>query len=208
MKLSQFQISLLGALDGLVLGTVLETVRLIHAKKELSHELAQADAYQSGIGYLLEPTANAFLPLLFVVALAAISHLVHKYFVNRPKRLLLLWLVFGFLSVIAGRHMTPIGSAGDWSLAYLVAFATISYLAYYGWMRRPKCPTWLWPVVGITAVVVVAAGTQTIGLFRVERPQLRDPFTWLLCLTIVLLVNLLFGAALRLITRNYTWSET
>lgn len=208
MKLTQIQISLLGALDGLVLGIVLETVRLILARQELSRELAQADTYKGGIGYILEPTANTFLPLLSVVALAAISHLVHRYFVNRPKWLLVLWLLFGVLSVMVAHHMTPIGSAGDWSLAYLIAFAAISYLVHYGWMRRPTSLTLLWPVVGITAVVVVAAATQTIGLFRVERPQLRDPFIWLLCLAVVLLVNVLFGAALRLITRNHAWRET
>jgi hypothetical protein len=206
--LNQFQISLLGAFDGLLIGVVLEGIRLLYAKEQLNRELAEAATYHRSIGYILEPQASSFLPLLSIVALAVASLLVHRYFVSRPKLLLKLWVALGAVSTLGAYYMAPIGSAGIWSVIGLFTFVSISFLVYFSWVRRPKSPTLLWPVVGITAVVVTLGVAQTVGLFRVQRTELRVPLAWLMCLMLVVGINVMFGAVLGLVKGNYSWSDS
>ena len=165
-NISPIKMLFLGAMDGLLIGIVLEGIRLIYARAQVTGELADTAVHGKNIGYILEPTTNAFIPLLFMIVCAGASQLVSRQFVSRPRRLLLLWMILVTLSIVGAYYMAPIGSATDWSVVWMLTFVVLNYLVYYSWRLQPKSPPFFWPVVGITAIVVILMLTQTIGLFE------------------------------------------
>jgi hypothetical protein len=127
--------------------------------------------------------------------------LVERYFIDYARALLRSWLIIGAFAVGAGCLMALAGS-DVLSLVWVLVFAVVSYLAHRFWIHHPRSASLLWLVVGVSAVIVVAAAAQLSGLFTVQRYELRSSLLWLLCLAAVDIINPVYGAATRLILRR------
>jgi hypothetical protein len=186
----------LGAVDGLAVGVLIEALRLMYENHRIELLLQEAAEQNKTIGYILNPTIDLVIPTLSVVVFTGISHLVYRYLISRPGFLLLFWLMAGAIAIAAGAVMTePLRSPA--SLVALVLFAGISYLVFRVWRSHLDSLLLGWEVIGVSTVITVAAAAQIVGLFVVQRFELRRPLTWLLCLLLVLVVNFVFGALLR-----------
>jgi di/tricarboxylate transporter len=86
-----------------------------------------------------------------------------------------------------------------YSLIFIAIFAVISFVFYRRWKRDQHADIFLWPVIGITGVLAIAFAVQIIGLFIVQKYELRKPLAWLLCLVLVVAINMLFGITVKLI---------
>jgi hypothetical protein len=86
---SFWRVCVLGALNGLLCGKVAEVVYKIHLWYEVDH-------FNIPLNYLLRLS-----PLPFVLAFSFMtsSYLIHRYWLSRPKSLLILWQVIGFAAV-------------------------------------------------------------------------------------------------------------
>lgn len=153
-------------------------------------------------GFPMRPGVDLRLPVICMVTFAAVSVLGYRYLRHRPQAVLLLWALVWIIAVMAGYIVTTV--SGDFSGLLVVGlFSGISYLVYWLWKRHAHSVLLFWQVIGISAVLTLAAGTQLIGLFRVQRWELSRPWLWLFCLLVVLLVNLVFGTVLHLIFSRY-----
>jgi hypothetical protein len=186
----------LGAVDGLAVGFVAEGLRLMYERYRIEVILREAAQRNQPIGYLLNPAMDLLIPIICLVTFTVITHLVYRYLIGRPRSLLLLWTATGGVAVAAGYFMT--GARRDpLSLLSLVLFASVSYIIFRLWRDHPGVLSLQWQVIGVSTVLALAAGSQIVGLFVVQRVELRQPLTWLLCLVLVLLVNFIYGALLR-----------
>lgn len=187
----------LGAVDGLAVGILIEALRLMYENHRLEVLLHEAAEQNKTVGYMLNPTIDLLIPALSLVMFAGISHLVYRYLMSQPQSLLLFWLTTGAIAVAAGSVMTgPLRDPA--SLIFLVLFAGIGYLVFRLWRSHLDSLPLVWEVIGVSTVITVAAAAQIVGLFAVQRFELRRPLTWFLCLLTVLLVNFVFGTLLRL----------
>lgn len=193
----------LGGINGLFVGLAVEALRFVNAKHEMQRLMEEAVQHESIVPYMLKPTMKPFIPMACIIAFAATSHLMHLYLIKRPRPLLLLWLLTGTIAMWAGYYMNPAGGDG-FSLTYLVAFAISSVLVYWSWMNHRHSVPRLWLIIGITAVLLVAAIVQIIGLFMVQRYELRQPLTWLLCLALVAAINFIYGTVIRFVLPQYS----
>jgi len=187
----------LGAVDGLVVGFLIEVFRVAYEKHRIEGFLQQAAEQNQSIGYLLSPRMDLLIPTISAIAFAAISHLIYRYLTDRPRGLLVFWLIAGIGGGSAGLVMTGL-PRDPVSFLSLLLFAGISYSIFRLWSTNLNSLPFLWEVIGLSTVLTVAAGVQIIGLFAVQRVELRQPLTWLLCLVLVLFVNIIFGLLLRL----------
>jgi hypothetical protein len=186
----------LGAVDGLAVGILIEALRLKYEYHRIEQLLQEAAEQNKTIGYLLNPTIDLAIPALSLIVFTGISHVVYRYLITRPKSLLLFWITAGAIAIAAGAVMTgPLSSPA--SSVALVLFAGISYLVFRVWRSHLDSIVLGWEVIGVSTVITVATAAQIVGLFVVQRFELRRPLTWLLCLLVVLFVNLVFGALLR-----------
>lgn len=196
-SMSWWMICGLGAVDGLAVGILIEALRLLYEKHRIEVLLQEAAEQNRTVGYMLNPAIDLLIPVISVVAFAGISHLVYRYLTGRPRSLLLLSLMAGIFAVFAGFVMN--GSLRDpLSLLSLVLFAGIGYFVFRLWRNHLDSLPLLWQVIGVSTVLAVAAGAQIVGLFTVQRFELRQPVLWLLCLLLVLLVNFVYATLLRL----------
>ena len=89
--LSFWRVCVLGALNGFLYGEVAEIIHKIHNWYEVA-------AYSSDItlNYLLRLSPPPFVMAFFFMTS---SYLIHRYWLSRPKSLLILWQVIGFAAV-------------------------------------------------------------------------------------------------------------
>jgi hypothetical protein len=200
----------LGVINGLLIGLFAEEARVIYLAHAMSR--ARSDFELRHPDWAVDffyPDRSLLVPLVCVVALAGAGHLIRRYFVDYPRTLLWFWSAIGAVALCAGYLMAPPG-ANVFSLVWVLMFAAVSYSAHRLWARHPESLPLLWLVVGVSAVLVVAAAAQLIGLFTVQRHELRSSFLWLLCLTLVVIVNPIYGAAAQLLFQRHrpTWPRT
>ncbi len=191
-----WKICAMGAIDGLAVGVAIEALRLVYEKHRIEVILQEAARHNERVGYVLNLTFDLLIPIICTIAFAGVSLVVYECLIDRPKFIFLLWLIAGVIGVSAGYAMTP-GSRNPFALLYLALFSGISYLVFRLWKRRSNFAPFLWQVIGISTVLILAASSQIIGLFVIQRFELRQPLTWLLCFVLVLLVNFIYGALLR-----------
>lgn len=192
---TELKVCLFGALNGLLVGLSLELVRLSYLKHQAHQLLIAAANRGESIGYILEPAANGLIPVLCIVAFGAAAHLIHRYFVNNPAWLLRFWLALGVVGIASWYFETTIHSL----LAFIMIllFVTAGLVFYERFRSNPDGQLSFWLATGYTAVGMVFVVVQTIGLLMVQRYELREPFLWILCLAIVFVINLSFGAAAK-----------
>lgn len=194
--MSWWRLCILGALDGLAVGFLIEALRLIYERHRMSALLEEAARRNQPVGYLLNPALDLFIPVLCVIGFAGVTYLVCSYLIGRPRILFLLWIAAGGVAVGLGYFLT--GSLPDsFSILMLAAFAGVCYIIFRLWRSHPGSVILLWQVIGVSTIVMLAAGVQIVGLLLVQRSELRRPLTWLLCLVLVVLVNFIYGAVLR-----------
>jgi hypothetical protein len=192
----------LGAIDGLFVGLAFEVLRIVYENRRIEVILQQASLNNEPVGYLLKPSFELLIPATCMIAFAGIAQLVYRDIRRRPQWIPLVWLVTGGVAVSAGYVMTV--SFGDrFALLSLVLFAGASYLIYRLWRAHLNSNPLLWQVIGISALLFLAAMAQIISLFIVQRPELRQPQAWLLSLAFVLVINLVYGIAVKHIFSKY-----
>lgn len=205
--LSEGYICVLGAINGLLVGIAVEASRIIYAKYQMQRAMDEAAQHNGNTGYMLEPVMNAFIPFMCVIAFTAVSHLVHRYFQRRPQSLLLVWLLMGLISFSVRQYMFPLNQ-DNFSFVYVIGFVAVSYLIYWFWANHLYSRLLMWAVIGATAVLLVGTTVQIIGLFMVQRYELRQPLTWLFCLTLVTLINLIYGAIVQGLTPQHSLNRS
>jgi hypothetical protein len=120
---SFWRIGALGALNGLLYGEVADIVYRIH----LWYEVNRADIT---LTYLLRLSP---LPVVIAFFFTTSSYLVHRYWLNRPKSLLILWQVIGFagfsgfvLTMIVIRPSTNLYRLPDILMRWLVGLILVA----------------------------------------------------------------------------------
>jgi hypothetical protein len=185
----------LGAVDGLVLGILLEVFRLRYENYRIQILLQEA-AQGKKVGYLLRPSFDVLIPGLSILIVVGISYLVYRYLRDRPRSVGLLWLICGIISLIGLFLIEPHQSTS--AIFFILLFVAISYFNFRVWKTHLDSIPLQWQIIGISSVIMTAAGTQVFGLFTVQRAELRWPALWLLCLVVVVFVNFIFGTLVRL----------
>jgi hypothetical protein len=189
---------LLGAVNGLIVGIVAEIARLRYEKYQSELYLEESIRRFGRAGYVLQPIPDAFIPIACIVIFAGTSHLVSRYFIDRPLLLLRFWMALGGVAILAGFHVELLNFRLS-SLAYLVSFIGISYFTHLRWTKNPRSLPLLWSVIGVSAVIVTATVVQLTGLFTVQAEEMGSLLTWLICLVLVTIINFIFGTLVRLL---------
>jgi len=197
-----FYILALGAINGLLVGLALEEMRITYLVHEMTKARQDFIEHHNWTVDFFYPTRGVFVPFVCIVAFAGVSHLVHRYFINCPQALLLFWLIFSSFAVWAG-HFMESSSPNAFSFTYVLIFAFVSYIAHRFWKNHLQSFPLLWLIIGISAVIVVAASVQLVGLFMVQRRELRSPLMWLLCLAGIVVINSIYGFVIQLIFPRY-----
>jgi hypothetical protein len=204
---SQVGLCTLGAVNGLFLGLIAEQVRVIYLTHIMSRATVDYELHHPGWSVdLFYPDIEFLVPLVCTVASAGVAHLVYRYFIHRPRVLLLLWGTMGAFAVWAGSIMEP-SRPNFFSFVWVAVFAVMSYSGYQLWTKHPQSLLSFWLVVGISAVITVAACVQLIGLFMAQRYELRSSLMWLLCLAVVVIVNPIYGFVIHFIFPRYRRKE-
>ena len=200
---SELRICLFSALNGSLVGLLFEILQFGYAKYQIQQELLRASSRNESTGYMLEPAMNGFIVLVCIVAFAATGHLVHRYFVSKPSRLLIFWLCISCIGLMLWYFETVVVNSKSFLL--ITAFAAISILTYRLWIVRPYSRPLLWVIIGVTAVWMVFLAVQSIGLFTVQRWEFRDPLLWIISLGVVLITNFFFGASIKHFVSEDGW---
>ena len=199
-SLSQIGICVLGAIDGLLVGLVAEEIRIIYVVHQMRQAMRTVALHNDFAADYFYPSREGFVPFVCIVTFAGISHLVFRYFMNRPQALLLLWLGLGAFTLWAGYFIfKETLSPNVFSLMYVMIFAAVSYSGHRLWAKHPQSLPLLWLVIGVSAVIVVAASVQFFGLFIFQTYGLRSSLVWLLCLAVVVVINLIYGVVIQII---------
>ena len=193
-----FGISVLGAINGLLIGLIVGEARIVYLAHQMSQARREFDRfYHDLVVDFFYPDRNLLVPFVCIIAFAATSYLVYQYFLSRPQALLLLWIILGAVAVWVGYFMST--SRPDvFSFMWVLIFAVVSYLVHRLWKNHAHSFLLFWLVSGISAVIIVAAGVQLIGLFFYW-PVPRNSLLWLLCLVAIMIINSIYGALLQLI---------
>lgn len=191
----------LGALNGVIIGLIAEEARvryLNYLMSQAAREYARTDLAVDFVDAYRRP----LVPLICIISFAAVSYLVHRYFINRPQVLLLFWLMLGAVSLFAGYFMSTTNPSG---LGYvcILTFVIVSYLVHRLWTRHRDSLFLLWLVNGVSAVLVVALGVQLVGLLFYW-PELRSPLLWLLVLLGIIVTNVVYGAVVQFVFDRFS----
>jgi hypothetical protein len=188
----------LGAVDGLMVGFVIEGFRLVYERHRIEIILREAEQRNLLVGYLMNPALDLLIPIISILAFTLMTPLVFRYLRGRPRFLLLLWIALAMVAMSAGYFMATGSLRDPLSLLSLGLFAGLSYVVFRLWRDRPGFLPFFAQVIGVSTVLVVAAIVQIISLFSVQRIEVRKPLTWLLLLIVVLVVNFICGIVMRL----------
>lgn len=181
----------LGAINGLIVGLALEKARQMYVNYQMSQaarEYAETEIFVD----FIEARWNPLVPVASMVTFAVVACLIYKCFLNRPRLLLMIWFLLGLVALSLGFFMST-SSPNIFSFLWLFGLAAVAYLVHRLWKSYPKSQSLLWATKGISAVIVVAAGVQLVGLFFYW-PDLRRPILWLIFLVGVIAINAVFGA--------------
>jgi hypothetical protein len=178
----------------------------MYEKNRIAAVLQQADQREINVGYVMEPSVDLLIPMISILTFTAITHIFYRYLTGRPRSLALFWLIAGTLAVSAGWIMKDIGQNVS-MLLYLILFVGISYFTFRRWRTHLESLSLQWQVIGVSGVITAATAIQILGLFNVQRFELRHPATWVLCLLLVLFVNFIFSAGLRVVFEQLTASR-
>jgi len=204
-KPTPLSITLIGAINGLLVGVIEEQARVSYLGYQMSRAAKDFAAFarQEGGGYtFVEPTRDPFIPLLTVVVFAAVSFLIYRYLLSRPKSLLLIWFTLGAVALGGGYFMST-SNPNILSFVWILTFASVCYFVHRLWTKHRDSLFLLWLVNGVSAVLVVALGVQLVGLLFYW-PELRSPLLWLLCLLGVIATNLIYGAVIQFIFDRFS----
>ena len=191
-SLTTESVCMLSAFNGLLVGLTVEFLRITYEKYKAEIYMEEALKKFGRAGYILNPMADPFIPVVCILTFAGVSHLVYRHFRQRPKSLILYWIVISIIALALRTSVEPLNY--DYiSFLYMLLFAIVSYLIYNLWINYPHSILPLWLVIGVTVVITVASVTQIIGLFIDQAYELRRIITWLLCLTLVLIFNMGLG---------------
>lgn len=199
----ELRICLFSALNGSLVGLIFAVLQFGYAKYLINQELLLASTRNENTGYMLEPVMDGFVVLVCIVAFAATGHLVHRYFVSKPSRLLVFWLCISCSGLMLWYFETVIVNSSSFLL--ITAFAAISILTYRLWIVRPYSRPLLWVAIGVTAVWMVFVAVQSIGLLMVQPWELRDPRLWIIALGVVLVTNFFFGTTIKHFVTEDGW---
>lgn len=200
-SLSALSIWVLGAINGLLVGLIVERARIGYLNYQMGR-IAQEYAQSEWAVDFVEARSEAIIPLVCIVTFAVVSYLFHRYFINRPRPLLLTWLVMSLIAVWAGYFMST-SNPSVFSFIWLLTIAMLSYSLHRFWKHYLLSTFLMWIVIGISAFLLAAFGVQIVGLLFYW-PELRDPLTWLLLFGIVLVINSIYGVLVEIILRRST----
>lgn len=196
--LKDFCVLVLGAIDGLLVGLIVEEGRITYLEHEIRESLKMRALNNDYAADYFYPSREVFVPLLCVVIFACLSYLVYRYFINHPQLLSRIWLMLGAFALWAA-YFIEASNPNISSWVSVVIFIAVSYFIYRFWANHLEYLPVLWLVIGVSAVIAVAAGAQLLAPFITSRYEHRRPLTWLLCLAIVVLVNSIYGVVLQMI---------
>jgi hypothetical protein len=198
--LTPLMTSAMGALNGLLIGLIAEEGRvwyLNHRMGLAAREYARTDWAVDFVDAYRRP----LVPLICILSFAAVSYLVHRYFIRHPRALLFLWLTMGVTAVSAGYFMSTT-QPNAFAYLWILTLVVVSYSVHRLWTKHRGSFFLLWLVNGISALIVVALGVQLVGLFFYW-PELRSPLLWLLCLLGVIATSMIYGAVVQFILNRF-----
>lgn len=188
----------LGAIHGLIAGLALEQARITFENYQLT-QFAREAALDPRPGYYADIFHQAGwepqVPLLSITVFAVVAYLISKYFMNRPRLLLVIWFGFGIFALSVGYLMatrSPDVFSYLWLLGMVVAVCVVHQL----WRQHPDSLPLLWAINGISAVIVGAVGIQLVGVLF-WWPNARRPLIWLIVLVGVIAISAVFGAVVQ-----------
>jgi hypothetical protein len=192
-SLEAIKILALGAINGLLVGLVLEK-----ARHTLLNYLASPAAQEgSAIGWTydyIQALWGPYMALVYIPVFAIVAYLVNQYFKSRPTLLLSLWFGLGALALGAGYFMFTINPEVS-SLVWCFSLVAVGYLAYRLWKRCPDSIALLWVVIGISAVVVIAF---------VILLEPTSPSHWSLFLFAVVSINAIYGTVIHIVVHRFS----
>lgn len=197
--LPRWSIWLLGAINGLLVGLFVEQVKITYLNYEMGR-IARLYAQSDWSVDFVEARRDAIIPLICIITFAAVSYFIQRYFISRPRAVLLSWFVMGVVALLTGYFMSSFGP-NVFSLVWILTIAVVSYLVHQSWKNRLNSILLTWLVIGISAFFVLAFGVEIVGILFYW-PELRKSFTWLVCFGIVLVINSIYGAVIKFIFRR------
>lgn len=196
ITLRSWRICLLGALNGLLVGLVLEQGKTIYLNYEMGR-IATLYAQSEWAVDFVVARQEPLIPLVCTIIFAVIAYLVPRYFLDRPRALLLTWLVLGGVALWLGYFMST-ATTNAFSFVWIIAIFVVSCWVHRLWKKHVHSVFLLWLVIGNSAFIVLAFGVQLVGLLFYW-PELRKSLTWFLCFTIVMVVSALFSFLIHLV---------
>ncbi len=187
---------MLDLVNGLVVGVVLEQARVAY----FDLQITRAAREYVRTGYVADFESTQWEPVTILASMlvfALVGYFVRQFFMNRPHLLLSLWLGLGSVALVLGYFMST-RTPDALSYLWLAGLLAVAYLVHRLWRGHPESPSLLWPVNGISAVVVVALAVQLVGLFFYW-PDLRRPMIWLIGLIGVIAINTIFGIIVQFV---------
>lgn len=190
----------LGAINGLIVGLVLEKARHIYLYYQMTkaaREYAQTEIFVDFIEARWEP----LVPLVSIAVFTIVAYLIYQCFLSRPRLLLMIWFGLGTVSLSSGYFMST-SNADIFSFLSLFGLVLVAFFVHRLWRTHTDSLSLFWAINGVSAVVVVAVGVQLVGLFFYW-PEARKPLIWLICLVGIVAINAVFGVVVQLILNLY-----
>ncbi len=202
VALPRWSIWFLGAINGLSVGLALEELRIAYISRQM--ETARKDFLKHHNWFVdfIQPQRQILVPLICIISFAVVAYLIHRYFRSRPRVVLLCWLLMGLVALLAGFYMSSF-SPTVLSLVWILTIALVSYPVYRSWKNHVNSILLTWLVIGISAFFVLAFGVQIVGILFYW-PEIRKPFTWLVCFGIVVMINSIYAVVLKVFFRQYS----
>jgi hypothetical protein len=200
-RLTTVKVLGLGAIHGLIAGLALEQARITFENYQLTQaarESAQVYARTGHWGDIFHEAGwEPQVPLLSIVVFAIVAYFINKYFMNRPRLLLMTWFAFGIFALSVGYYMAT-RSPDLFSYLSLFGMMVAVCVVHQFWKKRPDSLPLIWAINGISAVMVGAAGIQLVGVLY-WWPNARRPVIWLIILLGVIAISAVFGAVFQFI---------
>lgn len=207
--MTRFKVFSLGAINGLIVGLVLEKARIAYFNyqmTEAAREYVQKYAQTNHWADFIEARWEPFVPLASIAVFAIVSYLIYEFFMNRPRLLLMIWFGVGLVALLLGYFMST-SNPDKTSFLWLFGLVALPYTVHRLSKSHSDSLPLFWAVTGLSAVIIVALGVQLVGLFFYW-PDLRRPLIWLICLVGVIAISVLFGVVVQLILNRFNWSKS
>ena len=201
-RLSSVKVSILGAVNGLLVGLALEKARITFlnyqmtqaAREQWAQRYAQSDVWAD---FFYETGWELEVPLLSILVFTIVAYLIYEHLLNRPR--LLLMFLFGIgIFALSVSYFMPTLNPDLFSFLWLFGIVVAVCVVHQLWKKRPNSLALLCAINGMSAVIVGAAGIQLVGAVFWWR-NVRNPVIWLIVMLGVITISIVFGAVVEFI---------